>query len=106
LLTMRVRRDDVTLAFFTTMTTLASPQDVTLAQLRIECFHPADADTEAIAARLAADETATARYPASQSAAGGRSVSRASARRSARRGAGGRPSSSRSARQVRRGWVV
>jgi hypothetical protein len=27
---------------------------VTLAQLRIECFHPADAATEAAAARLAA----------------------------------------------------
>jgi len=36
------------------MTTLASPQDVTLARLRIECFHPADEATEAAATRLAA----------------------------------------------------
>jgi hypothetical protein len=33
---------------------LATPQDVTLQQLRIECFHPADAETAAAAARLAA----------------------------------------------------
>ena len=102
LLTMRLRRNDVTLAFFTTMTTLASPQDVTLAQLRIECFHPADAETEAIAARLAASETPSAGRDASQSAAGGVSVSRASAKPSALR----RTSSSRSARQVKRGSVV
>src|SRR5882724_2414450 len=54
LLTMRLRKDGLSLAFFTTMTTLASPQDVTLAQLRIECFHPADTLTEAAATRLAA----------------------------------------------------
>jgi transcriptional regulator with XRE-family HTH domain len=58
LLTMRLQKDDLTLAFFTTMTTLASPQDVTLAQLRIECFHPADARTESIAARFAAGGSA------------------------------------------------
>jgi hypothetical protein len=72
--------------------------DVTLAQLRIECFHPADAETEAIAARLAATDG----RDASQSAVGGLSVSRASASRSAVR----RTSSSRSARQVKRGSVV
>jgi len=54
LLTMRLRKDGLSLVFFTTMTTLASPQDVTLAQLRIECFHPADTLTEETAARLAA----------------------------------------------------
>jgi transcriptional regulator with XRE-family HTH domain len=54
LLTMRLRKGDLALAFFSTITTLASPQDVTLAQLRIECFHPADTATEQIAARLAA----------------------------------------------------
>ncbi len=32
--------------FFTTLTTLGSPQDVTLQELRIESFHPADAETE------------------------------------------------------------
>jgi hypothetical protein len=32
--------------FFTTLTTLGAPQDVTLQELRIESFHPADAETE------------------------------------------------------------
>jgi transcriptional regulator with XRE-family HTH domain len=98
LVTMRLQKDDLTLAFFTTMTTLANPQDLTLAQLRIECFHPADAPTEAIAARLAAAEP----RDGSQSARGGVSVSRASASPSAAR----RISSSRSARHVKRGSVV
>jgi transcriptional regulator with XRE-family HTH domain len=41
------------LRFFTTITTLGAPQDITLAELRIEAFHPADAATEA-AVRAAA----------------------------------------------------
>jgi transcriptional regulator with XRE-family HTH domain len=36
-----------TLRFFSTITTLGAPQDVTLAELRIEAFHPADPATEA-----------------------------------------------------------
>jgi transcriptional regulator with XRE-family HTH domain len=32
--------------FFSTVTTLGTPQDVTLEELRIECFFPADAETE------------------------------------------------------------
>jgi len=51
---MRLKRGDLSLAFFSTITTLATPQDVTLQQLRIECFHPADAVTEETAKRLAA----------------------------------------------------
>jgi hypothetical protein len=51
---MRLRKGALSLDFFTTLTTLATPQDVTLAQLRIECFHPADAETEAAALKLAA----------------------------------------------------
>ena len=54
LLAMRLKKGDLALAFFSTITTLATAQDVTLQQLRIECFHPADAETEAIALRLAA----------------------------------------------------
>jgi len=53
LLTMRLQRGHLNFAFFSTITSLATPQDVTLQQLRIECFHPADAATEAAAARLA-----------------------------------------------------
>jgi transcriptional regulator with XRE-family HTH domain len=33
---------------FSTVTTLATPQDVTLQELHIECFYPADAETEAM----------------------------------------------------------
>jgi transcriptional regulator with XRE-family HTH domain len=34
------------LRFFSTVTTLGAPQDITLAELRIEAMHAADADTE------------------------------------------------------------
>jgi transcriptional regulator with XRE-family HTH domain len=57
-LSMRLKRGDLSLAFFSTITTLATPQDVTLQQLRIECFHPADAATEEAARRLAATSSA------------------------------------------------
>src|SRR5882724_5186488 len=99
LLTMRLRKDGLSLAFFTTMTTLASPQDVTLAQLRIECFHPAgraDRGDRGPARRVLGPQSDR------QSVSGGVSVSRASVRRSAAR----RISSRRSARQVKRGSVV
>jgi hypothetical protein len=43
------------LRFFTTLTTLGAPQDVTLQELRIESFHGADAATQALVhARAAA----------------------------------------------------
>ena len=53
-LEMHLHRGDLQLAFFSTITTLATAQDVTLQQLRIESFYPADAATEATAVRLAA----------------------------------------------------
>jgi hypothetical protein len=40
--------------FFSTVTTLGTPQDVTLQELRIECFFPADDSTEIAARKLAA----------------------------------------------------
>jgi hypothetical protein len=52
-LPMQLKRDDLSLAFFSTLTMLATPRDVMLEQLRIECFYPADAATEATAQRLA-----------------------------------------------------
>jgi hypothetical protein len=52
-LTMQLKRDDVSLAFFSTLTMLATPRDIMLEQLRIECFYAADAATEAAARRLA-----------------------------------------------------
>lgn len=53
MLTMRLKKDDLSLAFFKTLTTLAMPRDITLQQLRIECFYPADTITEETARRLA-----------------------------------------------------
>lgn len=52
-LTMQLKKDDLALAFFSTLTTLATPRDIMLEQLRIECFYPADAATDAAARRLA-----------------------------------------------------
>jgi hypothetical protein len=39
--------------FFSTITTLGAPQDVTLQELRIESFHAADAETEALVRAMA-----------------------------------------------------
>lgn len=39
------RKDGLRLAFYTTVTTFGTPQDITLQELRIECFFPADAAT-------------------------------------------------------------
>jgi transcriptional regulator with XRE-family HTH domain len=44
---VEIRAGAGVLRFFTTITTLGAAQDVTLAELRIEAFHPADAATEA-----------------------------------------------------------
>ena len=55
-LTIRLKKDDVTLAFFSTLTMLATPHDVMLEQLKIECFYPADTNTEGVAPRLNADQ--------------------------------------------------
>ena len=40
------RKGDLAMDFFSTVTTLGTPQDVTLQELRIECFFPADEETE------------------------------------------------------------
>jgi transcriptional regulator with XRE-family HTH domain len=39
---------DYKLSFFSTIASLGSPQDITLQELHIEAFHPADKETEAI----------------------------------------------------------
>ncbi len=41
-----MRGEGGTLRFFSTMTTLGAPQDVTLQEIRIEAFHPVDVATE------------------------------------------------------------
>jgi MmyB-like transcription regulator ligand binding domain len=46
------RRGDLAFRYFSLVTTLGTPQDVTLQELRVESFLPADAETESAAARL------------------------------------------------------
>jgi transcriptional regulator with XRE-family HTH domain len=46
-LPMRFRKGDVSLSLFTTIATLGTPQDITLQELRIECFFPMDEPTAA-----------------------------------------------------------
>jgi hypothetical protein len=42
---LRIRTGDLELAFFSTVATFGTPLDVTLAELVIESFYPADAHT-------------------------------------------------------------
>ena len=50
---VRFARDGRRFAFFSTVTTLGTAQDVTLQELRIECFFPADEPTREAARGLA-----------------------------------------------------
>lgn len=45
-LEVKAKKDDVELSFFTVISTFGTPQDVTLQELRIETFFPADEATE------------------------------------------------------------
>ncbi|WP_439892414.1 helix-turn-helix domain-containing protein [Ralstonia sp. 25C] len=42
LLPVTLQRDGVTISLFTTLTTLGTPRDAGLQEMRIECFYPAD----------------------------------------------------------------
>ena len=53
-LAMAFRKGDVSLAFFTTIASLGTPYDVTLHELRVESFFPADDATDRALRRLAA----------------------------------------------------
>ena len=53
-LPIEFRKGDLTLRYFTTLTTLGTPHDITLQELRIESFFPADEATEAASQRLIA----------------------------------------------------
>jgi transcriptional regulator with XRE-family HTH domain len=46
LLTTHLKRDDLDLKFFSTITTLGTPYDITLQELRLECLFPANEATE------------------------------------------------------------
>jgi len=52
-LPIEFRRGDVTLRYFTTLTSLGTPHDITLQELRIESFFPADDATEEATRQLA-----------------------------------------------------
>jgi transcriptional regulator with XRE-family HTH domain len=54
LVAMQLRKGDASMAFFSTVTQFATPRDITLQQLKIECFFPADTATEQTSRRLAA----------------------------------------------------
>ncbi len=52
LLPVHIRKDDLELRLFSTLMTLGTPQDVTLQELRIETFFPADEASEQMWRRL------------------------------------------------------
>ena len=51
---VELRLGEQTVRFFSTLTTLGAPQDITLQELRIESFHAADAETEQIMRAMSA----------------------------------------------------
>jgi transcriptional regulator with XRE-family HTH domain len=53
LLALALRKDSLALRFFTTIATIGTPQDITLQELRVECFFPADDATERLVRGLA-----------------------------------------------------
>jgi transcriptional regulator with XRE-family HTH domain len=62
-LPLALSKGDLSLRFFTTIATLGTPQDITLQELRVECFFPADDVTEDIARRLARESGPIASDP-------------------------------------------
>ena len=57
LLTVVFRKDDRQLRFFSTIATFGAPRDVTLDELRIECWFPADESTAELCRALATPST-------------------------------------------------
>jgi transcriptional regulator with XRE-family HTH domain len=58
-LPMVLRKGNLTVRYFSTIATLGTPQDITLQELRVECFFPGDEATEELARRLARSATST-----------------------------------------------
>jgi hypothetical protein len=54
LLPVEFRKGDLALCYFNALTSLGTPHDITLQELRIEAFFPADEATELASRRLAA----------------------------------------------------
>ncbi len=59
-LAVELAKGDVHVRFFSTLTSLGVPYDITLQELRVECFFPADPPSEALMRRLAREANATA----------------------------------------------
>jgi transcriptional regulator with XRE-family HTH domain len=59
-LPIEFRKGDLELRFFSTLTSLGTPHDITLQELRVEAFFPADAATEEASRRIAVEATARA----------------------------------------------
>ena len=57
LLPIHIRKDDLELRLFSTIMTLGTPQDVTLQELRLETFFPADEASERVWPRVTAPPT-------------------------------------------------
>jgi transcriptional regulator with XRE-family HTH domain len=55
-LPMHFRKGNTSLRLFTTIATLGTPQDITLQELRVECFFPMDDDTASILRRWRAEQ--------------------------------------------------
>jgi len=54
---LRFERGGLRFSYFSTVTTLGTPVDVTAQELRIECFYPLDAETRLLALTLERGET-------------------------------------------------
>lgn len=52
-LAVELAKGDIRLKFFSMLTTLGVPHDITLQELRVECFFPADSPSEELMRRLA-----------------------------------------------------
>jgi transcriptional regulator with XRE-family HTH domain len=52
-LAVELRKGDLDIKFFSTLTSLGVPYDITLCELRVECFFPADSASEAALRELA-----------------------------------------------------
>lgn len=57
-LAVELAKDGVHLKFFSTLTSLGAPHDITLHELRVECFYPADGESEELMRRLARESGA------------------------------------------------
>lgn len=51
-LSIDFKKDDLQLRYFSTLTSLGTPHDITLQEIRVEAFFPADAETEEASKRL------------------------------------------------------